>query len=120
MRRHPVIGYGLVSSIPDLRDAAKIVLTHHERYDGSGYPHGLTGAEIPLGARIFAVVDTLDAITSDRPYHKPVNFTVAREQVAAESGTHFDPDIIDGFMMITSGFWQELRCCLTRTMDLPH
>lgn len=120
MRRHPVIGYGLVSSIPSLLDAAKIVLTHHERYDGSGYPHGLKGAEIPLGARIFSVVDTLDAITSDRPYRKPVNFAEAREQVAAESGTHFDPDIIDVFTMIRPECWQQLRCCLARTMYLPH
>lgn len=120
MRQHPAIGYRLVNSIPSLHDAARIVLTHHEWYDGTGYPHGLSGDDIPLGARIFSVVDTLDAITSDRPYRRPVSFEEARDYIRSESGTHFDPLVVDGFLAIQPEEWRRIKPAVSRTRDLPH
>ena len=100
MRRHPTIGYRILEGIPFLRPAAEIVLTHHERFDGQGYPRGLTGEAIPIGARIFAVADAVDAITSDRPYRKAASLSVAFEEVRRCSGSHFDPDVVDALVRI--------------------
>jgi hypothetical protein len=100
MKTHPWIGYNLVSRIPLLASVAEILLTHHERYDGAGYPRGLKGEEIPLGARIFAVADTLDAMTSDRPYRKALPFSSAREEITRESGHQFDPQVVEAFLAI--------------------
>jgi response regulator RpfG family c-di-GMP phosphodiesterase len=94
MQRHVQIGYDLVSRIPFLMDAAEIILTHHERWDGSGYPRGLKGADIPLSGRIFAVADTLDAMTSDRPYRHALPLQTAREEIMRMAGTQFDPHIV--------------------------
>jgi len=94
MRRHPEYGYEFVSKIGFLRGAADIVLSHHERYDGSGYPRGLKGDEISLGARIFSMVDTIDAILYDRPYHRASAFPVARDEILGKAGTHFDPTLV--------------------------
>jgi putative nucleotidyltransferase with HDIG domain len=91
MRRHPVIGAEIVGNVPFLAEAAQIVRAHHERFDGSGYPDGLAGEDIPLAARIFAVADALDAITTDRPYRPAASLAQARAAIAAEAGTHFDP-----------------------------
>ena len=94
MRRHPEYGYEFVKKIGFLQGAADIILSHHEKFDGSGYPRGLKGDEISLGARIFSMVDTVDAIICDRPYHKGSAFSVAREEILLRSGSHFDPELV--------------------------
>ncbi|MDO8263811.1 MAG: HD-GYP domain-containing protein [Gallionella sp.] len=98
MRTHPEKGYRIVSQIPDMGEAAEIVLSHEERFDGSGYPRGLRGEQISLGARLFAVIDTLDAITSDRPYRKANSFEQARDEIVRMSGTQFDPVAVQAFL----------------------
>ncbi len=109
MRTHARVGYELVSRIAFLASAAEIVLTHQERYDGTGYPQGLVGDKIPLGARIFAVADTLDAMTSDRPYRKALPFSVAWEEIKRESGRQFDPKVVRAFLSIPEKVWEEVR-----------
>ncbi|WP_213805917.1 HD domain-containing phosphohydrolase [Granulicella sp. dw_53] len=109
MREHCRHGYEIVSKIPFLKDASEIVYSHQERFDGSGYPRGLSGHQIPLGARIFAIADTLDAMTSDRPYRKSTSFEVARNEIVRNSGTQFDPKIVDVFLQIPLESWSELR-----------
>ncbi|OGS93918.1 MAG: response regulator [Gallionellales bacterium RIFCSPLOWO2_12_FULL_57_18] len=98
MRTHPEKGYRIVSQIQEMKEAAEIVLSHEERFDGSGYPRGLRGEQISLGARLFAVVDTLDAITSDRPYRKASLFEQARDEIVRMSGTQFDPAAVQAFL----------------------
>ncbi|MBY0576232.1 MAG: HD domain-containing protein [Gallionellaceae bacterium] len=98
MRTHPEKGYRIVSQIPGLGEAAEIVLSHEERFDGSGYPRGLRGEQICLGARLFAVIDTLDAITSDRPYRKGGSFKQAYDEIVSMSGIQFDPLAVQAFM----------------------
>lgn len=100
MRTHAWIGYNLLSRISLLAPAAEVLLTHHERYDGTGYPRGLKGDQIPLAARIFAIADTLDAMTSDRPYRKALPFTTAREEIRAQAGSQFDPRVVEVFLSI--------------------
>jgi HD-GYP domain-containing protein (c-di-GMP phosphodiesterase class II) len=109
MRRHSEIGHGMLVRIPFLREAAEIVLAHQEAYDGSGYPRGLRGEEIPLGARIFAVADTLDAMTSDRPYRRALPISAAREEIQRCSGTQFDPQVVKVFLTLPDSLWAELR-----------
>jgi cyclic di-GMP phosphodiesterase len=109
MREHCARGYHMLRKIPFLAEAAEIVFSHQEHYDGSGYPGGLRGREIPVGARIFAVADTLDAITSDRPYRKARSFDVAREEILRCSGSQFDPAVVEVFLKIPNELWQELR-----------
>jgi response regulator RpfG family c-di-GMP phosphodiesterase len=108
MRQHVQIGFDLVQGIPFLADAAEIILAHHERFDGSGYPRGLKGHEIPIGARIFAVADTLDAITSDRPYRRASTFATGRETIRLQSGRQFDAEIVGLFLDIPEGTWQNI------------
>jgi putative nucleotidyltransferase with HDIG domain len=98
MRRHPEVGYQLVRDVPFLSRAAEIVYAHHERFDGTGYPRNLKEEEIPLGARIFAVVDTYDAITSDRPYRLARSHEYALEEIRRHSGTQFDPTVVAAFL----------------------
>lgn len=100
MRKHPEIGYAIIAPIPFLAPAAQIVLSHQERWDGKGYPHQLAGERIPLGARIFAVADTLDAIVTDRPYRKGQSFEAARAEIARCSATQFDPRVVEAFLSI--------------------
>ncbi len=109
MREHCTRGYNMLRKIPFLAEAADIVYTHQEHFDGSGYPNGLKGDEIPIGARIFAVADALDAITSDRPYRKALSFDAAREEILRCSGTQFDPAVVEVFIKIPNELWQELR-----------
>jgi putative nucleotidyltransferase with HDIG domain len=109
MRRHCANGYDMLRKIPFLREVAEIVFTHQEHYDGGGYPSGLRSSEIPIGARIFAVADALDAITSERPYRKARSFNKAREEIQRCSGTQFDPAVVEAFLKIPIGVWQELR-----------
>jgi len=105
MRRHARIGYELVKSISFLAGAAEIVLTHHERFDGSGYPQGLRAEEIPFSARIFAVADTLDAMTSDRPYRAALPLQAARDVIERGSGTLFDPLVVTAFLRVPNETW---------------
>jgi putative nucleotidyltransferase with HDIG domain len=109
MREHCRCGYEMVRKIPFLREAAEIVYTHQERFDGNGYPRGLCGFEIPLGARIFSIADTLDAMTSDRPYRKGTSFAAAQQEIARCSGTQFDPAIVEVFLGMSAEFWIKLR-----------
>jgi response regulator RpfG family c-di-GMP phosphodiesterase len=108
MRRHARIGYELVKSIAFLAGAAEIVLTHHERFDGSGYPQKMKGGEIPFGARIFAVADTLDAMTSDRPYRSALPLQAARDVIERGSGTLFDPLVAAAFLRVPSETWEAI------------
>jgi putative nucleotidyltransferase with HDIG domain len=114
MREHCERGYEIVRKIPFLREAAEIVYAHQERFDGSGYPRGLRAGQIPLGARIFAIADTLDAMTSDRPYRKGTTFAGAREEIARCSGGQFDPQIVAVFLEIATESWTELRAEIER------
>jgi len=109
MRRHPQIGYGILSDIPFLRPASEIVLTHQEHWDGGGYPNRLKETEIPLGARIFGVVDTLDAMTSNRPYRKALSFEAVRQEVRRCSGSQFDPRVAEAFLSIEPDTWKEIH-----------
>jgi putative nucleotidyltransferase with HDIG domain len=113
MREHCTRGFHILRKIPFLSEAAEIVFAHQEHYDGSGYPTGLRGGEIPVGARIFAVADTLDAITSDRPYRKARSFDVARQEILRCSGTQFDPSVVEVFLKIPNELWHELRSEIT-------
>src|SRR5437899_9158400 len=105
MSRHLHIEIDRDNDIPFLADVAEIVLAHHERFDGYGYPRGLKGEEILLGARIFAVADTLDAITSDRPYRRASSFESARETIRRLSGSQFDPHVVNVFLSIPAETW---------------
>jgi putative nucleotidyltransferase with HDIG domain len=109
MRQHCQRGYEMIRKIPFLREAAEIVFCHQESFDGSGYPRGLKGEQIPLGARIFAIADTLDAVTSDRPYRPGASFETARKEIERVSGTQFDPDIVRVFLSIPVKRWYDLR-----------
>jgi len=100
MRRHPEIGALMVEEVEYLAEARKIILHHHERWDGRGYPLGLRGTQISLGARAFAIADTVDAITQDRPYRRGRSFDEAREELAKHRGTQFDPDAVDAFLSL--------------------
>ena len=109
MRRHCEIGYSVLERIPFLKEAAEIVLAHQEFYDGTGYPRGLKGEEIPLGARIFAVADTLDAMISDRPYRKALPVSAARDEIQRFSGRQFDPRVVEVFLAKPERLWRDLH-----------
>jgi len=109
MQTHVRIGYELMSRVAFLASAAQIVLTHQEFFDGTGYPRGLVGEEIPLGARIFAVADTLDAILSDRPYRRGRPYSVARAEIARESRKQFDPQVVAVFLSIPEETWLKIQ-----------
>ena len=102
MRQHPQFAYDMLSPIAYVRPALDIPYCHHEKWDGTGYPRGLKGEEIPLVARIFAVADVFDALTSDRPYRKGWPDEKVREHIKAASGTHFDPKVVEAFQVIIS------------------
>jgi HD-GYP domain-containing protein (c-di-GMP phosphodiesterase class II) len=116
MRKHPEKGYRIVSQIPGMEKAAEIVFSHEERFDGSGYPRGLRGEQICLGARLFAVIDTLDAITSDRPYRKAGSYDQASDEIARMSGTQFDPLAVQAFLAEESTLREmvEAKCMLSK------
>ncbi len=116
MRTHPEKGHRIVSQIPGMEATAEVVLSHEERFDGSGYPRGLRGEQICLGARLFAVIDTLDAITSDRPYRKALPFDQARAEIIKMSGTQFDPLAVQAFLAEQTA----LREMVEAKCMLPH
>ena len=120
MRTHCEIGYNMLTKIPFLRDAAEIVLAHQEFFDGTGYPRGLRGDQIPLGARIFSLADAMDAMISDRPYRKALPMSHARDEIRRCSGTQFDPKIVEVFLSIPERHWSELRENLGSPFRLAH
>jgi putative nucleotidyltransferase with HDIG domain len=110
MREHCYRGYQIIQRIPFLAGtAAEIVYAHHENFDGSGYPRGLKGEAIPLGARIVSVANTLDAMTSDRPYRARSPHSVARDEIIQGSGRQFDPETVKVFLSMPENLWTDLR-----------
>ncbi len=109
MRKHPEMGFRMLRHIPYLEPALEIVLCHQERWDGTGYPRGLKGEAIPVGARIFTVVDTFDAMTSDRPYRPALSIDDARAEVRRFSGSQFDPHVAEVFLGIGDRIWRDIR-----------
>src|SRR5881396_390194 len=109
MREHCYRGYQIVKKIPFLTEAAEIVYAHQEKFDGTGYPRGLKGNEIPLGARIFSIADTLDAMTTNRPYRAALPDSAARGEISRWSGRQFDPDIVKVFLSMPENIWPALR-----------
>jgi len=119
MQQHVQTGYDLVKQIPFLADASELVRTHHERYDGSGYLHGLKAEQIPIGARIFGVADTLDAITSDRPYRSALPFEVAFRIIHTESGRLYDPQVTAAFFSLPKETWPAIAGMRHQAASLP-
>jgi len=119
MQQHVQIGFELVKGIPFLADAAEIILTHHERHDGSGYPRGLKAEKILLGARIFAVADSFDAITSDRPYRRASPFEAGRETIRRKAGELFDPQVVGVFLNIPAETWSTILKDQRQKATLP-
>jgi len=116
IRRHPALGYGLVRDVKLVREVGNIILYHHEKYDGTGYPKGLKGDAIPLEARVFAVADALDAVTSHRPYRAPRDFRVARRELVENAGKQFDPKVVDVFCGMDLAVWEKIRFETTRLL----
>ncbi|MGZ7065409.1 MAG: HD-GYP domain-containing protein [Candidatus Aminicenantales bacterium] len=114
IKRHPALGYGLIKDVKLVREVGNIILCHHEKFDGTGYPRGLKKAAIPLEARIFAVADTLDAITSHRPYRSQGDFASARAEIVRNAGTQFDPWIVETFSAKDLNVWERIRFQTTR------
>jgi HD-GYP domain-containing protein (c-di-GMP phosphodiesterase class II) len=98
VQQHPELGAALIADIPQLKPAFDVIVAHHERWDGEGYPHRLRGEEIPLSARILAVADTFDAMTTDRPYRKGLTAEAARQEIIRCAGTQFDPRVVEAFI----------------------
>jgi putative nucleotidyltransferase with HDIG domain len=118
VREHPVVGYRMIEAFGSLRAASEIVLCHHERFDGRGYPAGLAGDQIPLGARIFALADTLDAMTSDRTYRRARPFKEAVREIESSGGFQFDPAIVDVFLSVPAGAWHQAGLGIVETLRL--
>jgi HD-GYP domain-containing protein (c-di-GMP phosphodiesterase class II) len=107
--QHPVIGSEILRDVDFLGEGKLVVRHHHERWDGTGYPDGLKGDDIPLAARVFAVADALDALTTDRPYRRGTRFSNARDEIRSHAGTQFDPDVVDAFDTIPDERFAELQ-----------
>jgi putative two-component system response regulator len=104
IKEHPARGEAILRPVIELKEMARVVRAHHERYDGSGYPDKLKGREIPLGARIMAIADTYDSITSERPYRKAASHRYAVKEIISCSGTQFDPEVVEHFLEIAGTF----------------
>jgi putative nucleotidyltransferase with HDIG domain len=109
IKLHPVLGYGLIKEIKLVKEVGHVILYHHEKYDGTGYPKGLKGEAIPLEARMFALADALDAITSHRPYRKERDFATARAEIERNRSGQFDPMVVDAFCSIGLEEWEKIR-----------
>ncbi len=116
MRSHPLLGWQMIRNIRFLEEAAPIVLHHHERFDGGGYPHGLAGEQIPLGARIFAISDTFDAMTSDRPYRRALPYPIAAAEISRCAGTQFDPVVVECFLAVPEPEWDGIRAVVEQSL----
>jgi HD-GYP domain-containing protein (c-di-GMP phosphodiesterase class II) len=119
IKDHPLLGFKLIEEFSFLKKPAEVVLYHHERFDGLGYPYGLVGEQIPLEARLFSIADTVDAITSDRPYREGRGFEAARREVELHSGSQFDPQLVEVFLSIAPERWQRAKLETLRTLRLP-
>lgn len=119
MRTHPEKGHRIVAQIPGMEQAAEIILSHEEHFDGTGYPRGLKGEQIPLGARLFAVIDTLDAMASDRSYRKALSFDQARAEIVKMSGTQFDPVAVQAFLAEEATLREMVAAKCMQASDLP-
>ncbi len=108
MSQHTIVGAEIMRDIEFLAEASKVVRSHHERWDGNGYPDGLAGEEIPLNARVFAVADVFDALTTDRPYRVALSFAQARTMIEEQSGSHFDPRVVAAFQRIDDGILRQI------------
>jgi HD-GYP domain-containing protein (c-di-GMP phosphodiesterase class II) len=109
VRRHPTIGSEILRDVDFLGEGKLVVRHHHERWDGTGYPDGLRGEGIPLAARVFAVADALDALTTDRPYRPASTFAIARQEIRASTGTQFDPSVVEAYERISDDTFEQLR-----------
>jgi putative nucleotidyltransferase with HDIG domain len=109
IRLHPALGFGLIKEIKLVPIVGDIILHHHERFDGAGYPHGLKGDRIPLEARLFALADALDAITAHRPYRRARDFRTAQKEIIRHAGTQFDPRLVDAFLRLKPEKWEKIR-----------
>jgi len=109
MQQHPVTGWEIVRDIEFLGAGRDVIRHHHERWDGTGYPDGLSGDAIPLSARIFAVADTLDALTTNRPYRQASTIAQARVIIVQGGGTHFDPDVVEVFRSLPDEAIERIR-----------
>jgi putative nucleotidyltransferase with HDIG domain len=116
IKLHPVLGYGLIKEIKLVKEVGHVILYHHERYDGSGYPKGLKKEAIPLEARMFALADALDAITSHRPYRKERDFKTAKKEIQENRRSQFDPGVVDAFCSVRLGEWEKIRYETTKIM----
>ncbi|MGB9893057.1 MAG: HD-GYP domain-containing protein, partial [Candidatus Saccharicenans sp.] len=116
IKLHPTLGFGLIKEMKLLKEVGNIILYHHEKYDGSGYPRGLKKEEIPLEARIFALADALDAITSHRPYRPEKDFLTAREEIIRHSGSQFDPMVVKAFCSLEIERWERIRYETTKLL----
>jgi HD-GYP domain-containing protein (c-di-GMP phosphodiesterase class II) len=112
VRRHPVIGTEILRDVDFLGEGKLVVRHHHERWDGQGYPDGLAGEEIPLAARVFAVADALDALTTDRPYRPASGYPAARQEIYAGAGSQFDPAVVAAYRQIPDATFESLRASL--------
>jgi response regulator RpfG family c-di-GMP phosphodiesterase len=109
MKLHPVLGWELLNRIAGIREEAEIVYSHHERFAGGGYPRGLLKQEIPIGARVFSIADTLDAMISDRPYRQGRTLAQARQDISGLRGVQFDPEIVRSFERVPNDLIEDLR-----------
>ncbi len=120
VKQHPLIGYKMISRIKFLKEPAQIVLHHHEHYDGNGYPARLKGNSIPLGARIFAVADAMEALISDRPYRKALSIKEAKKEIIRYSGSQFDPEVVDAFLSIPLENWLKIKEKVEKEFEAKH
>jgi len=116
IKLHPVLGYGLIKEIKLVKEVGHVILYHHERYDGSGYPKGLKREAIPLEARMFALADALDAITSHRPYRKERDFKTAKKEIQDNRRAQFDPGVVDAFCSVRLEEWEKIRYETTKVL----
>ena len=116
IKLHPTLGFGLIKEINLVKEIGNIILYHHERYDGNGYPSRLKKKDVPIEARIFALADALDAITSHRPYRKERGFEAARKEIQTHSGTQFDPKVVEAFCSLSAEIWKKIRYETTKIM----
>ena len=108
MKKHVLYGQEIIAQSPWLSDASDVLTYHHEKYDGTGYMKGLKGEEIPLNARIFAIVDVFDALTSSRPYKDAYSYDKSIQMIKEKSGTHFDPKLLALFIKISKDIYAEI------------
>jgi cyclic di-GMP phosphodiesterase len=118
MKTHTLLGAQIVAPMEFLGEAVEVILNHHERWDGEGYMKGLKGAEIPLGARIFSVVDAFDAMTSDRPYREALSLDRAIGEIVGASGRQFDPEVVEAFQILIGGM-DSLEIAAPASIGLP-